>query len=152
MPVAPSATTTSANTRCLHRRCSRAEASAVSGTFFSSRSYKKAKRELRRQVFMQISGLFLSCCEMRRGLVTSLRSGAAGKHETCGNNEPFFLIPGFPPAPQGPVVQVMALVELGAAQSLMRIMTTTFMLNLTVHHSGQFGDHDLFKFSSDSMF
>lgn len=35
LPAAPSATTTFANTRCLHRRCSRAEASAVSGAFFS---------------------------------------------------------------------------------------------------------------------
>lgn len=32
--VAPSVTTTFANTRCLHRRCNRAEASAVSGSFF----------------------------------------------------------------------------------------------------------------------
>lgn len=108
--------------------------------FITSRSYKKAKQELRNHAnFWAVLELLTDASWPQSG-------------QTCWNNEPFSLVPGFLPAPQGAVVQVMALVELGAAQSLMRIMTTTFTLNLTVHHSGQFGDHDLFKFSSDSMF
>lgn len=63
-----------------------------------------------------------------------------------------FLLAGFPPALQGAVVQVTAQEELGAVQSLMKIMMMIFMLNLTLHHSGHIGDHNLFKFSSDSMF
>lgn len=44
LPVAPSVTMTFANMKCLHRRCNRAEASAVSGTFFSfCFSHKKSE-------------------------------------------------------------------------------------------------------------